>query len=164
MKILYHGSLMTIEKPKIIQSSRTLDFGEGFYTTSSKKQALQWINIRLFGQEITQGVLNIYSFDESALTSTNVKTLHFKRPDEIWVDFVMENRLNKNFKHSYDIVIGPVANDRVYACFNAFENGFMNKQTLISELKTYRLIDQYLFHTEKVLQYLKYINSQTIKI
>ena len=162
MKTLYHGSLTIIDKPKIIQSSRTLDFGEGFYTTSSKKQALQWINIRLSGKDRTQGVLNSYYFDETALTSTDIKTLHFKKPDEAWVDFVLENRLNKNFQHNYDIVIGPVANDRVYICFNAFENGFMNKQTLISELKAYRLIDQYLFHTEKALQYLQYINSQKV--
>jgi allantoicase len=162
MKILYHGSLTIIDNPKIILSNRTLDFGEGFYTTSSKKQAAQWIKIRLLGKDITQGILNSYYFDETALTSTNIKTLHFQKPDEAWVDFVMKNRLNRNFQHSYDIVIGPVANDRVYACFNAFENGFMNKQTLISELKTYRLIDQYLFHTEKALQYLQYINSQKI--
>ncbi|MCL2041506.1 MAG: DUF3990 domain-containing protein [Bacteroidales bacterium] len=162
MKVLYHGSLTIIDEPKIIQSGRTLDFGEGFYTTSSKKQALQWIKIRLVGKDMTQGVLNRYYFDDTVLTSANINVLHFEKPDEAWVDFVMENRLNKNFRHAHDIVIGPVANDRVYACFNAFENGFMNKQTLIGELKTYRLIDQYLFHTEKSLQYLQYINFQKV--
>ena len=164
MKILYHGSLIPVNKPEIIHSSRTLDFGEGFYTTSNKEQAIQWIMIRLFGKELKQGILNSYEFDETALTSIHIKLLHFTQPNEAWVDFVLENRLNADFKHHYDIIIGPVANDRVYTCFNAFENGFMDKQTLIRELKTYRLIDQYLFHTEKALQYLKHIDSETVPI
>jgi len=164
MKTLYHGGLIVVDKPKIIQSNRTLDFGEGFYTTSNKKQAIQWIKIRLFGQNVKQGVLNSYNFDENISASANLKILHFRQPDEAWIDFVVENRLNKKHKHNFDIVIGPVANDRVYTCFNAFENGFMDKQTLINELKVYRLIDQYLFHTEEALQYLQYVKSETIQL
>ena len=38
MKI-YHGSLETVEHPKILQPNRKLDYGEGFYTTTSEKQA-----------------------------------------------------------------------------------------------------------------------------
>jgi len=37
--ILYHGSNMAVEDPRVIQSHRTLDFGEGFYTTTNKQQA-----------------------------------------------------------------------------------------------------------------------------
>lgn len=43
---------------------------------------------------------------------------------------------------------GPVANDRVYAAFSLFEQGLLSKQELITELKTYKLVDQMLFHTE----------------
>ncbi|MBY6825647.1 DUF3990 domain-containing protein, partial [Clostridium botulinum] len=31
--ILYHGSNVIVEDPKIIKATRTLDFGYGFYTT-----------------------------------------------------------------------------------------------------------------------------------
>ena len=55
MKTLYHGGLIIVDKPKIIHSNRTLDFGKGFYTTSSKEQATQWIKIRLFGKNIKEG-------------------------------------------------------------------------------------------------------------
>lgn len=34
MKI-YHGSLEMVEQPKILQPNRKLDYGEGFYTTTS---------------------------------------------------------------------------------------------------------------------------------
>ena len=36
--------------------------------------------------------------------------------------------------------------------------------TLIQELKTYKLVDQYLFHTEKSLQAIKFVESKIIKI
>lgn len=68
----------------------------------------------------------------------------------------------KEYSHSYDIVIGPVANDRVYACFNAFENGFMDKVTLLRELKTYTLVDQVLFHTQESLQSLTFIETKEV--
>ena len=38
----------------------------------------------------------------------------------------------------------------------------IDKQTLISELKTYKLIDQYLFHTEKALEFIHFIDAEEI--
>lgn len=38
MKI-YHGSLEVIERPLILQPNRLLDYGKGFYTTTSERQA-----------------------------------------------------------------------------------------------------------------------------
>ncbi|MBQ5551342.1 MAG: DUF3990 domain-containing protein, partial [Bacteroidales bacterium] len=73
-----------------------------------------------------------------------------------WLDFVMQNRTVKGFTHDYDIVYGPVANDRVYAAFALYEGGVLDKSELIKELKTYTLVDQYLFHTERSLQFIKY--------
>ena len=40
--VLYHGSNVGVEIPKIIKANRTLDFGHGFYTTTSKQQACKW--------------------------------------------------------------------------------------------------------------------------
>lgn len=74
----------------------------------------------------------------------------------------MQNRIRDSFEHDYDIVYGPVANDKVYASFALFEGGFINKQVLISELKTYKLVDQYLFHTEESLKTLKFIEAKEV--
>lgn len=102
---LYHGSLVTIENPKILKPTRTLDYGSGFYTTTSYEQAKQWVSRKLSDKQ-TVGYVNIYEFQESALES--VKSLVFKQPNEEWVDFVMQNRMNPNFHHDYDLVYGPV--------------------------------------------------------
>ena len=73
-------------------------------------------------------------------------------------NFAAQNCLN----HDYDIVYGPVANDRVYACFALYEGGVMNKQNLLAELRTYDLVDQYLFHTERALSLLTFIKAKEI--
>ena len=55
-----------------------------------------------------------------------------------------------------------MANDRVYLQFGLYESGVISIETLIRELKTYKLVDQYLFHTEKALVNLKFIESKKI--
>ena len=158
---LYHGSLVTIEKPKILKPTRTLDYGSGFYTTTSYEQAKQWVSRKLSDKQAV-GYVNVYEFQQSALES--VKSLVFKQPNEEWVDFVMQNRMNPNFHHDYDLVYGPVANDTVYAQFSLFEGGLISKATLIEELKAYQLVDQMLFNTENALAFLTFVKAEEVKL
>ncbi len=158
---LYHGSLEIIKEPRIIVPNRTLDYGSGFYTTTSYEQAEQWVRRRM-SPPINRGYVNVYEIDDSAMTKLNV--LWFDEPTEKWVDFVMSNRTLKDFEHNHDLVFGPVANDRVYAAFALYESGFLNKEGLISELKTYKLVDQMLFHTVHSLRHLKYIEVKEITL
>ena len=76
----------------------------------------------------------------------------------------MLNRRQRGFTHDYDVVYGPVANDRVYAAFALYEGNLIDKQTLITELKTYKLVDQYLFHTERSLGLLKFLEAKEISL
>lgn len=55
---LYHGSLEIVEKPEIREPNRTLDFGAGFYLTSSFEQAESWVKRKLKG-DVTKGYVNI---------------------------------------------------------------------------------------------------------
>ena len=155
---LYHGSLEIVKQPVIRQSNRTLDYGQGFYTTTSEKQAEDWVKRRLKESGATRGYVNVYEFDELMCSSLNC--LMFDTPTEEWVDFVMRNRTERGFTHDYDIVYGPVANDRVYAAFALYEGRLLDKENLIAELKTYKLVDQYLFHTKAALQALRFFNAK----
>lgn len=157
---LYHGSLEVIENPKIIKPTRTLDYGAGFYTTTSCEQAELWVKRRMLSSQAKIGYINIYELNESSISEIDV--LWFDEPTEEWVDFVMSNRTLIDFTHNHDLVYGPVANDRVYAAFALYESDLLDKEGLIKELKTYRLVDQMLFHTDRSLQYLKYIESKEI--
>lgn len=161
MKI-YHGSLEMVEHPIILKPNRKLDYGDGFYTTTSEIQAKEWVERRMLEKHSTCGHINVYEFDDKMLPKLNC--LIFPEPNEEWAEFVMANRTKYNFTHDYDIVYGPVANDRVYLQFGLYEAGAISVDTLIRELKTYKLIDLYLFHTDKALKALHFIESIKIEL
>lgn len=160
MKI-FHGSLEIVEHPVILIPNRKLDYGEGFYTTTSEKQAKEWVERRMFEQHANVDYINVYEFDET--TMSELKTLIFAKPSREWAEFVKANRTKRGFTHDYDIVYGPVANDKVYLQFGLYESEAIGVESLIRELKTYKLVDQYLFHTEKALASLNFIESKIIK-
>ncbi len=160
MTTLYHGSLEIVATPEIRKPNRTLDYGKGFYLTSSADQAEAWVRRKLKG-DITLGYVNIYEYDENMEAA--FETLAFERPDEAWLDFVMANRMNLNYRHGYDIVKGPVANDRVYASFALYEARLIDKQELINELRAYKLVNQILIHTDRALASVKWIEAKEVK-
>ena len=88
----------------------------------------------------------------------------YDKPSKEWATFILNNR-DRDFKdigskecntdNKYDLVIGPVADDDIIVLFRTFVNGLINIDTLIRELTYKELTDQYSFHTEKSLKYLK---------
>ena len=158
---LYHGSLEVVSDPRIITPNRTLDYGRGFYTTTSYEQAEQWVRRRK-GTQHSVGYVNVYELAD--ILPDDIKQLRFETPTEEWVDFVMRNRTEKGYEHSYDIVYGPVANDRVYAAFALYESNLLDKEELIRELRAYELVDQFLFHTEQSLQHLTFIEAKEVTL
>jgi len=161
MKI-YHGSVELVDKPEIREPNRRLDYGAGFYATTSYEQAERWVQRKMREGKSRKGLVNVYEFDEKAMNRLN--TLSFPTPTEDWVDFVMMNRTKQDYTHDYDIVYGPVANDHVYAAFALYEGHVISKQMLIAELQTYKLVDQYLFHTEKSLGSITFIEAKEVTL
>lgn len=162
MSKVYHGSVEEVAQPEIRRPNRSLDYGMGFYTTTSFDQAKRLVLRRMKFGGVAAGYVNVYELDENAIS--HMKSLFFEKPTEEWVDFVMKNRNEVGFVHDYDIVYGPVANDSVYTQFALFEAGIISLPTLIQELKIYKLVDQYLFHTEKSLQAIRFVESIRIEL
>lgn len=162
MSRVYHGSIDEVVNPEIRQPNRSLDYGSGFYTTTSYEQAKRWVERRMKDKGVAIGYVNIYELDEKLVK--NMKSLFFEKPTEEWVSFVMRIRTERNFIHDYDVVYGPVADDSVYTQFALYEGGIISLPTLIHELKTYKLVDQYLFHTEKSLLAIKFVKSEIVEI
>ena len=162
MSKVYHGSIEEVKNPEIREPNRSLDYGSGFYTTTSYEQAKRLVERRMKDKGVNVGYVNVYELDEDLVK--RMKSLIFEKPTEEWVDFVMKNRTERGFIHDYDIVYGPVADDSVYTQFTLYEGGVISLPTLIQELKTYRLVDQYLFHTEESLLAIKFVESKEIKL
>ena len=87
--------------------------------------------------------------------------IHFESANEEWLDFVCSNRSGR-YTGEYDAVIGPVADDRVYRVVVEYENGDLDKETALKNLKTEELCDQILFHTEDSLRFLKYLDTEVL--
>ena len=159
---LYHGSHIEVRTPKILTTSRAGDFGRGFYTTSSLKQARRWAQIRAEQEELSVGHVTVFDVPGNLFEHTELQIRTFDKADEQWLDFVLTNRKNVNYGHEFDIVRGPVADDRVYFCLNLLEDGLADRETVIARLKTYVLADQILFHTAKSLLFLEYATTKEV--
>ena len=154
--IVYHGSTIPIDVPKILKSERMLDFGEGFYTTLNRKQAERWAERVAEKRKLNTQVITEYEFDfDTAIKELTI--ISFDKPDGNWLDFVCQNRGGKIPSMPYDIATGPVANDQVYTVVTLFEQGLLPKDAAITELKVRKLYNQTLFHTERSLAFCRYI-------
>ena len=151
---LYHGSNVAVIKPQIIISDRKLDFGTGFYTTTSYQQAERWAELTTSRRKNGKTTITVFDFAENDLTNLNY--LVFKKADEKWLKYAANNRNNNNATDDYDIVIGPVANDRTAPVIAAYFAGIYDESEAIKRLIPQKLKDQYAFKTEKALNYLKF--------
>jgi len=156
--IVYHGSDTVVDRPAILKAKRPLDFGGGFYVTSNKAQAEAWAIKVAYRNARREKSINIYHFDISE-AKKDLNILIFESADEKWLDFICANRQMRCME-DYDIVIGPVADDRVYRVVVEYENGDIDKAAALKYLKTEKLCDQILFHTERSLDYLQYIETE----
>ena len=156
--IIYHGSNVIVQEPKLVQQNRFLDFGYGFYTTTNKSQAIGFSDKVTKRRKEGNKSVSIYELDEQKAFS-ECSVLRFDSPDEKWLDFVSNNRSGNYFDEKYDFVYGPVANDDVYATFTLYTAGVLTKEQTLEALKIKKLYDQLVLCTDKALSYLSFIGT-----
>jgi hypothetical protein len=146
---------MIIDKPRLIGQTRGLDFGAGFYLTSSAAQAEHFSEIVCKRRGDGTPTVSIYTFDEVG-AQKHLSVRRFDRADADWLHFVIENRLQTYRGPAYDLVIGAVANDNVMPTLQALLGGFLTEEAALVALKTKKLVDQYCFRSEQALALLSY--------
>lgn len=164
---LYHGSYIEIKQPRILTPVRALDFGAGFYTTSSFSQAKSWakrqIRMRTISENLDkhdQAIVTNYLFDRKGVRE-ELNILIFESPDSQWLEFVSRNRTLKCVKN-YDLIIGPVADDKTMAVVSDYIRGRYSQSEAIKRLKPFKLDDQYTFTNQKALKYLTYEGAERV--
>ena len=154
---LYHGSTVIVRKPSLRPGRSNADFGKGFYTTSNMEQAVRWAHIKQEREKTLRAVVSVFEFDETLLDNPELNVRRFSGADEAWLYFVTDCR--KSRKHDYDLVLGPVANDKVFTTVNLFESGVLSAEAAILQLKAYKTYDQVSFHTVRVIRTLRFVES-----
>jgi hypothetical protein len=149
--ILYHGSNQNFDKIDLTKSKDNRDFGKGFYTTVFKEQAESWAQV-LFDRNGGEGLfLYEFAFDFTA----DLQIKKFDGVSEEWFDFILQNRTLGGTPHSFDIVQGPVANDKTTRTISNFIEGVYTRSEAMRRLAYNKLNDQISFHTEKAAEQLQ---------
>lgn len=156
---LYHGSTEDITKIDLSKSKPNKDFGRGFYLSAEKEQAEKLAEYKAFqfGGEPT---LNVFEFDERKLSDSSIEVLKFDGYSKEWADFVFANRNSKTGEsvHNYDIVVGPIANDRVGVQVRRYIEHEISLETFLENLKYMKGVTfQYFFGTETAINLLRKI-------
>ena len=157
---LYHGSNVGVEKPKILQNNRFLDFGNGFYLTSDFEQASKWAKLITKRRKTGNPIVSVFEIEKVNLE--NLKVLKFKYANEEWLKYISKNRTSKIFDEDLDIVIGAVANDTTMPVLNLYLNGIYDEKEALKRLLPQKLKDQYAFKTEKALEKLKFVELMQV--
>ena len=154
---LYHGSYVDIKEIDFSMSFPNKDFGKGFYLSDDYEQAFQIAKFKSEALDV-QPVVNVYEFDEEILSHPELLSVKvFKEYSEDWADFVLRNRTSDNGEsiHNFDIVYGPIANDRVGLQIRKLIEHDITFERFIENLKYMKGITfQYFFGTKKSLDYL----------
>lgn len=179
-RILYHGSYCEVRDIDLKCCSCGMDFGRGFYVTSSREQAIGYIPASVrkamrhkripWGYPIDDGQLNTYRLDESI---PELFVHCFRTADIEWLHYVACQRKSDLFpklRRKYrdvDIIGGKVADDDTSAVLNAYVNGVygepgtvqadrMTLQLLVPD----RLDDQFCFRTLDAIAALRFEGSE----
>lgn len=157
--LLYHGSTMAVRKPIVSRGRGKTDFGKGFYTTTSREQAEKWAQIKRdrMGEE-AHAIVSVFELDDAVLNNPAYHTRHFDGATAEWLDFVVGNRRGE-VHHNFDLIMGPVANDKLYATITLYENGILDANAAIEQLNTHQLFDQLSFHTTKACKLLTFVET-----
>ena len=160
--VVFHGTNVVIEQPGIINRFKTLDFGEGFYTTENEMQARDFaIKVCQRRTPSLYPIVNCYEFTEDI---SKFAVLKFEAPNEKWLDFVVERRKGIILTEKYDLIIGPVANDDVFGTIILYEAGQLDKESALKKLNVKTLYNQMAFCSELVLDKLTFIKSYQMEV
>ena len=150
MQIIYHGSYCEVKEPKIIEGKYTKDFGRGFYCTILEEQAIKW------AKKYDTSIINKYQYEEKK----ELKIKEFTLMTEEWLDFIIKCRAGE--EHSYDIVIGAMADDQVYNYITDLIAGNITRNAFWELAKFRHPTHQIAFCTQKSLECIKFIECEKL--
>ncbi|MCL2087811.1 MAG: DUF3990 domain-containing protein [Oscillospiraceae bacterium] len=161
--LLYHGSKNGIEGTLKPISRKLCDFGRGFYMGTEKAQALTLIcnfpNAKLYTVESDLTSLNILDtqagIDWALLIAYYRGKMEFAKGSEVYKKYA-------EMANGYDMIVGHIANDRMFVMLDRFFSGEITDTALINSLSALKLGKQYVATTEKACRQIKVIDEKAI--
>lgn len=92
------------------------------------------------------------------------RNLDFGEDLDSWIDFVCDCRDGGEQYLQYDVIIGKVANDKVFRVVDMYHQGIWDKDRALKEIRVYPTYDQIAFVTQDAInQLLKFVKSEEMK-
>ena len=160
---LFHGSYMTVKNPLVKLGRKKVDFGQGFYLTKLRRQAESWaMTIAERKGRNVHPTISSFSFDLDAVRSLGYRIKIFEKYDLEWLVYVVDCR------RGITIVVvtheGGVANDNVIDTVEDYENGIINAEQALGQLRYKEVNHQIcILNQEIVDKHLTFISSETFK-
>lgn len=153
---LYHGANIAIREIGLSKGRNHKDFGRGFYTTHLREQAVYWSQ-RIADRFGGEPSVSEFEFDMDRAVADGLDIKVFEKPDRDWALFVMANRraVTSEPTHRHDIVIGPVADDRMARLFGLYDLDIIDLDAVVAGLIYKDLNSQYFFATSRSLEYIR---------
>ena len=150
---LYHGSNICVESPELFRNRGYSDVGDGFYLTDDIDAAQKWANRKGGESRVSVYELSLQS------SRTLRKAIYFERPNSEWAEYIVSCHLGKG--HRYDLVYGPIADNRLGSLIRSYRQGRITYDQLLSSIMPYRLrgniVFQYAICSKKALNCIRYV-------
>ena len=153
--ILYHGSNQDFDEIDLSKSKDKRDFGKGFYTTTIREQAVDWARA-LFDRYRGDGIF-VYEMELELTASLSIKS--YEGLSEEWLLMIQKNRTLGGIQHNFDIIQGPVANDKTARTIALYIAGIINADDAIERLKINKVNNQVSLHTPAALSQIKILGK-----
>ena len=133
---VFHGSYLMIDKIDLSKGQPYRDFGQGFYVTKYRPHAQAWAEVIGKKNNVPDGVVTEFTYYAGQFSEKLCNIKYFDAYNEEWLDFIVMNRdpLSQQPAHNFDIVEGPVANDKVQWRLTKYLQGKIKKDVFLKEL------------------------------
>ncbi|WP_304519617.1 MULTISPECIES: DUF3990 domain-containing protein [Clostridium] len=91
------------------------------------------------------------------------KVKEFLSYDIEWLDFILDSRNGSKGYLEYDVIIGGIADDRVYNTIELYQDNLIDKEEALKRLKFFRPNHQMCIVNQEIIdRYLKYEGSKEV--
>ena len=161
--ILFHGSILKIERPLAHVGREHLDFGKGFYLTRIEEQAFDWARKVKLIKKAPTAIINIFDFDYQSTINAGYNYLCMGEYNKEWLDFIIRSRKGEKPWCGYGFVEGGVANDRVIDTVEDYMIGRITAEQALGQLKYAKPNHQICILNQEIIdQYLTFVDYKEL--
>lgn len=153
---VYHGTVSDFMSIDLQKSHDRRDFGKGFYTTLLEKQSKEW-GYRL---SLRTREKSYYVYKYEFIPNDDLKIKRFNTLSKDWLEFIKNNRIKGGLQHTYDVVIGPVADDNTMETVQLYMTGILKANEAVERLRYNKVNNQISFHTLAGIKALRFVERK----